>query len=253
MLFLFVFLLQANVFFFLVTVYKLAEKFSSLNPDLHNLRKIRYILTRVFSFSDQAHVWTRAETYQFKTRQSSIWLWAHADIRFVGVGVSYTFVSPCRTFTITAVAQLAILGIMWIFGCFQFNESTMAVSYIFVFLNCLQGVLMFVMHCLLNKQVSASSIRQSSKTTEILNARQHRVTVWLAVSFHSAVSFIYCWQVREDYGKFLACICSPHKPKYSDFSSNQSKSQVLSSRLELENSFSRDCVEGIFLSFFLLL
>lgn len=122
--------LQVNVFFFLITVYKLAEKFSSLNPDLNNLRKI-------------------------------------------------------KTFTVTAVAQLTILGTMWIFGCFQFNKDTMAVSYIFTLLNCLQGVLMFVMHCLLNKQV------------------------------------------REEYGKFLSCICAPHKSKYSYFtSSNQSKSQL---------------------------
>lgn len=70
----------------------------------------------------------------------------------------YVFVSPCRVFTTTAVAQLAVLGSMWIFGCFQFNKSTMAMSYIFTFLNSLQGVLMFVMHCLLNKQVRASLI-----------------------------------------------------------------------------------------------
>ncbi|KAG5279227.1 hypothetical protein AALO_G00075470 [Alosa alosa] len=122
-------IITANVFFFLLTVYKLAEKFSSLNPDLNKLRKI-------------------------------------------------------KTFTITAVAQLAVLGLMWIFGCFQFNNSTMAMSYLFTFLNCLQGVLMFCMHCLLNKQV------------------------------------------REEYGRFLSCVCAPHKAKYSDFSSNQSKSQL---------------------------
>ncbi|XP_062388884.1 adhesion G protein-coupled receptor E5-like isoform X2 [Sardina pilchardus] len=122
-------IITANVFFFLLTVYKLAEKFASLNPDFNTLRKI-------------------------------------------------------KTFTITAVAQLAVLGLMWIFGCFQFNNSTMAMSYLFTFFNCLQGVLMFCMHCLLNKQV------------------------------------------REEYGKFLSCICAPHKTKYSDFSSNQSKSQL---------------------------
>ncbi|XP_063076201.1 adhesion G protein-coupled receptor E5 isoform X2 [Engraulis encrasicolus] len=91
-------IIAVSVFFFLITVYKLAEKFSSLNPDLNNLRKI-------------------------------------------------------KTFTITAVAQLTVLGTMWIFGCFQFNKNTMAMSYIFTILNCLQGVMMFLMHCLLNKQV----------------------------------------------------------------------------------------------------
>ncbi|KAG1931366.1 adhesion G protein-coupled receptor E1 [Pimephales promelas] len=87
-----------NVFFFLITIWKLAEKFSSLNPDLNNLRKI-------------------------------------------------------KAFTVTAIAQLCVLGIMWVFGCFQFNKDTLAMSYIFTILSSLQGVLMFIMHCWLSKQV----------------------------------------------------------------------------------------------------
>ncbi|XP_026104058.1 CD97 antigen isoform X2 [Carassius auratus] len=114
-----------NVLFFLITISKLAEKFSSLNPDLDSLHKI-------------------------------------------------------KAFTITAIAQLCILGIMWVFGCFQFNENTVVMSYIFTILSSLQGVLMFIMHC------------------------------WLAK------------QVREEYAKFLSCICTPHKRKYSEFTSNQS-------------------------------
>ncbi|XP_043088233.1 adhesion G protein-coupled receptor E5 [Puntigrus tetrazona] len=118
-----------NVFFFLITIWKLAEKFSSLNPDLDSLHKI-------------------------------------------------------KAFTVTAIAQLCILGIMWVFGCFQFNENTLAMSYIFTILSSLQGVLMFIMHCWLSKPV------------------------------------------REEYAKFLSCILAPQKRKYSEFSSNQSKSQA---------------------------
>lgn len=65
-------------------------------------------------------------------------------------------VSPYRTFTITAIAQLCVLGIMWIFGCFQFDEGTLVMSYLFTILNSLQGVLVFIMHCLLSKQVRVS-------------------------------------------------------------------------------------------------
>uniref|UniRef100_A0A672N4S2 Si:ch211-241f5.3 n=1 Tax=Sinocyclocheilus grahami TaxID=75366 RepID=A0A672N4S2_SINGR len=88
-----------NVLFFLITIWKLAEKFSSLNPDLDSLHKI-------------------------------------------------------KAFTVTAIAQLCILGIMWVFGCFQFNENTLPMSYIFTILSSLQGVLMFILHCWLSKQVS---------------------------------------------------------------------------------------------------
>lgn len=66
----------------------------------------------------------------------------------------YVSVSPYRTFTITAIAQLCVLGIMWVFGCFQFDQGTLAMSYIFTILGSLQGVLMFILHCWLSKQVN---------------------------------------------------------------------------------------------------
>ncbi|KAI4882402.1 hypothetical protein NFI96_025167, partial [Prochilodus magdalenae] len=91
-------IIVVNIFFFLITVWKLAQKFSSLNQDLNKLDKI-------------------------------------------------------KSFTITAIAQLCVLGTMWIFGCFQFEGRSPVMSYLFTILNSLQGVLVFVMHCLLSKQV----------------------------------------------------------------------------------------------------
>nr|XP_046263555.1 adhesion G protein-coupled receptor E5 isoform X2 [Scatophagus argus] len=92
------FVIIANVFFFIITVWKLAQKFASLNPDLSKLHKI-------------------------------------------------------KAFTVTAIAQMCILGLMWVFGAFLFQEFSMVAAYIFTFLNSLQGVLVFIMHCLLSKQV----------------------------------------------------------------------------------------------------
>ncbi|XP_059410943.1 adhesion G protein-coupled receptor E5-like isoform X2 [Carassius carassius] len=88
-----------NSFVFIITVWKLAEKFSSLNPDLSKLRNI-------------------------------------------------------RRFTVTAVAQMCILGGMWVFGCFLFQEKgTQVALYLFTILNSFQGALIFIMHCLLSKPV----------------------------------------------------------------------------------------------------
>uniref|UniRef100_A0A4W5QGF9 G-protein coupled receptors family 2 profile 2 domain-containing protein n=1 Tax=Hucho hucho TaxID=62062 RepID=A0A4W5QGF9_9TELE len=43
---------------------------------------------------------------------------------------------------------------MWIFGVFQFQEEgTVVMTYLFTILNSLQGALLFIMHCLLNKTV----------------------------------------------------------------------------------------------------
>uniref|UniRef100_A0A8C1VRK6 CD97 antigen n=1 Tax=Cyprinus carpio TaxID=7962 RepID=A0A8C1VRK6_CYPCA len=88
-----------NCFFFIITVWKLAKKFSSLNPDLSKLNQI-------------------------------------------------------RSFTVTAVAQLCVLGGTWIFGFFLFQEEgTEVMLYLFIILNTLQGALIFIIHCLLSKQV----------------------------------------------------------------------------------------------------
>uniref|UniRef100_UPI0037E92F83 adhesion G protein-coupled receptor E5 n=1 Tax=Semicossyphus pulcher TaxID=241346 RepID=UPI0037E92F83 len=92
------FIIILNIFFFIITVWKLAQKFTSLNPDLTKLHKI-------------------------------------------------------RAFTVTAVAQMCILGLMWVFGAFLFEEGPVVVAYIFTILNSLQGALVFIMHCLLSKQV----------------------------------------------------------------------------------------------------
>lgn len=69
------------------------------------------------------------------------------------------FVASCRAFTITAVAQLCLLGTMWIFGCFQFDESTIISSYLFTIFGSFQGIMLFVMHCLFSKQVSQSPLK----------------------------------------------------------------------------------------------
>ncbi|XP_044046181.1 adhesion G protein-coupled receptor E2 [Siniperca chuatsi] len=92
------FIIILNVFFFIITVWKLAQKFTSLNPDLSKLHKI-------------------------------------------------------KAFTVTAIAQMCILGLMWVFGAFLFQGSPIAVAYSFTILNSLQGTLIFIMHCLLSKQV----------------------------------------------------------------------------------------------------
>uniref|UniRef100_A0A4W4H199 Si:ch211-241f5.3 n=1 Tax=Electrophorus electricus TaxID=8005 RepID=A0A4W4H199_ELEEL len=97
-------IIVVNAIFFLITVWKLAEKFSSLSQDLSKLHKI-------------------------------------------------------KTFTITAIAQLCVLGTMWIFGCFQFDEGMLALSFLFTILNSLQGVLVFTMHCLLSRQVRDEYIK----------------------------------------------------------------------------------------------
>lgn len=160
-----------------------------------------------------------------------------------------TFVAPYRAFTITAIAQLCILGTMWIFGCFQFDEGMLATSYIFTILNSLQGVLVFIMHCLLSKQVSLlmyswnrdADVQQKSNTCNtcirswlnvayITNFRTALGFAHSATNRHDAAKILFIvvsLKVRDEYIRFLTCLTTPQKSSYSEFSTNQSsKSQV---------------------------
>uniref|UniRef100_A0A8D2DZ73 Adhesion G protein-coupled receptor E5 n=1 Tax=Sciurus vulgaris TaxID=55149 RepID=A0A8D2DZ73_SCIVU len=94
----FIVLVICNAVIFVITVWKLTQKFSEINPDMKKLRK-------------------------------------------------------ARALTITAVAQLFLLGCTWVFGLFLFDPRSWVLSYIFTILNCLQGLFLFVLFCLLNKKV----------------------------------------------------------------------------------------------------
>lgn len=118
-------------------------------------------------------------------------------------------VAPCRTFTVTAVAQLCVLGLTWIFGCFQFDDRTMIMSYLFTISGSLQGVMMFVFHCLFSKQVGHC----------------HHLHVGLRGLCLTLCRGL-CPQVREEYGSILSRLCAPSKKNYSEFSSLSSKQQV---------------------------
>ncbi|XP_063785902.1 adhesion G protein-coupled receptor E3-like [Pseudophryne corroboree] len=58
-----------------------------------------------------------------------------------------------RLLTFKAMSQLFILGCTWIVGLFQFGNGALVASYIFTICNSLQGVYIFFVHCLLNRQV----------------------------------------------------------------------------------------------------
>lgn len=102
---------------------------------------------------------------------------------------------------------MCLLGLTWIFGCFQFDDRTVIMSYLFTVSGSLQGVMMFVFHCLFSKQVGHCD----------KPARRAGMSVLKIVS---------CSQVREEYGNMLSTLCAPSKKKYSEFSSVSSKQQV---------------------------
>ncbi|XP_051898097.1 adhesion G protein-coupled receptor E1-like isoform X2 [Pristis pectinata] len=58
-----------------------------------------------------------------------------------------------KTLTLKAAARMFVLGCTWIFGIFQFDESTMVFSHLFTVLNSLQGLFIFLIYCVFNRRV----------------------------------------------------------------------------------------------------
>ncbi|XP_070537668.1 adhesion G-protein coupled receptor D1-like [Ptychodera flava] len=80
-----------------------------------------------------------------------------------------------------------LLGLTWIFGVFSVNAQTAFFQFLFVTLNSIQGVVMFIFHCLLNdevkkalqlkKQKLASSAEYSTSMTTNLSTSKSKKTL----------------------------------------------------------------------------
>ncbi|XP_030401284.1 CD97 antigen-like isoform X3 [Gopherus evgoodei] len=96
------------------------------------------------------------------------------SLKFADINPDMSQLKKLRVLTITAIAQLCVLGTTWIFGMFQFNQRSLVASYIFTILNSLQGLFIFLLHCLLKKQVrdeyrrwlSCSGLKRAAKSSE---------------------------------------------------------------------------------------
>ncbi|XP_065275711.1 adhesion G protein-coupled receptor E3-like [Emys orbicularis] len=58
-----------------------------------------------------------------------------------------------RLLTFKAIAQLFILGCTWSLGLLQVGPAATVMAYLFTIINSLQGAFIFLVHCLLNRQV----------------------------------------------------------------------------------------------------
>ncbi|XP_072347225.1 adhesion G protein-coupled receptor E3-like [Scyliorhinus torazame] len=67
--------------------------------------------------------------------------------------VNVSKIKDTRTLTLKAWARLFVLGCTWIIGIFNVNENTTFLSYIFIVVNSLQGLFIFLVYCVFNQQV----------------------------------------------------------------------------------------------------
>ena len=76
---------------------------------------------------------------------------------------------------IGAIALLCLLGLTWAFGLMYINESTVIMAYLFTIFNSLQGMFIFIFHCILQKKVNTHT-HTPGRTPMQTKARMHRHT-----------------------------------------------------------------------------
>ena len=62
-----------------------------------------------------------------------------------------------------AVVLVILLGLTWVFGFFFFHENLEVFAYIFTILNSLQGLFIFIFHCIGNEKVMYFKISVSEQ------------------------------------------------------------------------------------------
>ncbi|XP_077981244.1 adhesion G protein-coupled receptor L3-like [Glandiceps talaboti] len=58
-----------------------------------------------------------------------------------------------RVWLKASCALLCLLGVTWVFGMMYVDSSTMVMAYIFTILNSLQGIFIFIFHCLMDEKI----------------------------------------------------------------------------------------------------
>lgn len=77
-----------------------------------------------------------------------------------------------RLLTFKAIAQIFILGCSWVLGIFQIGPLASIMAYLFTIINSLQGAFIFLIHCLLNRQVRDEYKKLLTRKTDLSSHSQ---------------------------------------------------------------------------------
>ncbi|XP_072420267.1 adhesion G protein-coupled receptor E3-like isoform X2 [Chiloscyllium punctatum] len=89
-----------------------------------------------------------------------------------GLNTEVSKIKNKRTMTFKVFAQVFVLGCAWILGLFHFGKGTLVMAYLFTIVNSFQGTFIFIILCVLNKQVRKeylqcfSGVRKTSLWSE---------------------------------------------------------------------------------------
>uniref|UniRef100_A0A7N5ZV98 Adhesion G protein-coupled receptor L3 n=1 Tax=Anabas testudineus TaxID=64144 RepID=A0A7N5ZV98_ANATE len=146
------------------------------------------------SYGTDRVCWLRLDTYFIWSFIGPATLIIMLNVIFLGIALYKMFhhtailkpdsgcLDNIKSWVIGAIALLCLLGLTWAFGLMYINESTVIMAYLFTIFNSLQGMFIFIFHCILQKKVRKeygkclrthccsgksveTSISSSSKTT----------------------------------------------------------------------------------------
>ncbi|XP_075785338.1 adhesion G protein-coupled receptor L3 isoform X2 [Pelodiscus sinensis] len=117
------------------------------------------------SYGTDKVCWLRLDTYFIWSFIGPATLIIMLNVIFLGIALYKMFhhtailkpESGCldniKSWVIGAIALLCLLGLTWAFGLMYINESTVVMAYLFTIFNSLQGMFIFIFHCVLQKKV----------------------------------------------------------------------------------------------------
>ncbi|XP_041115515.1 adhesion G protein-coupled receptor L3 [Polyodon spathula] len=109
--------------------------------------------------------WLRLDTYFIWSFIGPATLIIMLNVIFLGIALYKMFhhtailkpdsgcLDNIKSWVIGAIALLCLLGLTWAFGLMYINESTVIMAYLFTIFNSLQGMFIFIFHCVLQKKV----------------------------------------------------------------------------------------------------
>uniref|UniRef100_A0A8C7BJB7 Adhesion G protein-coupled receptor E1 n=1 Tax=Neovison vison TaxID=452646 RepID=A0A8C7BJB7_NEOVI len=145
-------LVEAVMLFLMVRNLKVVNYFSSRNIKMWYLCAFGYGLP-VVVVAVSASV--QPQGYGMHNINSILLTWTLCVLRqkLSSVNSEVSTFKDTRLLTLKAFAQLFILGCSWVLGLFQIGPMASIMAYLFTIINSLQGAFIFVIHCLLNRQV----------------------------------------------------------------------------------------------------
>uniref|UniRef100_A0A8C2GU73 Adhesion G protein-coupled receptor L3 n=1 Tax=Cyprinus carpio TaxID=7962 RepID=A0A8C2GU73_CYPCA len=141
------------------------------------------------SYGTERVCWLRLDTYFIWSFIGPATLIIMLNVIFLGIALYKMFhhtailkpdsgcLDNIKSWVIGAIALLCLLGLTWAFGLMYINESTVTMAYLFTIFNSLQGMFIFIFHCILQKKVTHTNANSHKCASSIKT--EHRPPLFL--------------------------------------------------------------------------